>query len=479
MKYRVAFNTTQVVDASIREVLITLAEAIALVVLVMFLFLQNWRTTLIPTITIPVSLVGAFAFVKLMDFSINTLTLFGIILATGIVVDDAIVVIENIERHIQEYKKPARQAASDAMREVFGAVIATALVLIAVFVPVAFFPGTTGRLYAQFSITIAFSVALSAFNAITLTPALSALLLDRSQHGKNIFFRAVERVITAGTNLYIAALGRLMPVRWAVVLVFIARPCRHLRDVPHRAAGARARRGPRLLHHRRPGAGRFVAAAHREHREAGGADPAEGSRHRGRLLGDGLQLQRCGTEPGTDLQRAETVRRTTGRRPRTQGRPRPPARTALQHRRGAGDPVCAGADSRAGRVRRVRIPGPRSIWSRYRRTGQRDLRDGRSGKPEPAAPGLVEHVYGERSAVVRRDRSRARAGAGAADRRGHQRAADLPRIAVRQRLRLQQPRVPRVRPGRQGIPVGSQGAQAALRAHDRRATCCRSRTSSA
>jgi HAE1 family hydrophobic/amphiphilic exporter-1 len=221
MKYRIAFNTTQVVDASIREVLITLAEAIALVVLVMFLFLQSWRTTLIPTITIPVSLIGAFAFVKLMDFSINTLTLFGIILATGIVVDDAIVVIENIERHIQEFKKPALKAASDGMKEVFGAVIATALVLVAVFVPVAFFPGTTGRLYAQFSITIAFSVALSAFNALTLTPALSALLLDRSHHGKNVFFRGVERVITTGTHLYIGALGRLMRVRWAVVLVFL------------------------------------------------------------------------------------------------------------------------------------------------------------------------------------------------------------------------------------------------------------------
>jgi HAE1 family hydrophobic/amphiphilic exporter-1 len=221
MKYRIAFNTTQVVDASIREVLITLSEAIALVVLVMFLFLQSWRTTLIPTITIPVSLVGAFAFVKLMDFSINTLTLFGIILATGIVVDDAIVVIENIERHIQEYGKTAAQAASDAMKEVFGAVIATALVLIAVFVPVAFFPGTTGRLYAQFSITIAFSVALSAFNAVTLTPALSALLLDRSHHGKNVFFRGVERVIAAGTNVYIATLGRLMRARWAVALAFL------------------------------------------------------------------------------------------------------------------------------------------------------------------------------------------------------------------------------------------------------------------
>ena len=222
MNYRIAFNTTQVVDASIREVLITLAEAIALVVLVMFLFLQSWRTTLIPTMTIPVSLVGTFAFLKLMDFSINTLTLFGIILATGIVVDDAIVVIENVERHIQQFGKSAAQAASDAMKEVFGAVIATALVLIAVFIPVAFFPGTTGRLYAQFSITIAFSVALSAFNAVTLTPALSALLLDRAHHGKNAFFRGVERVISAGTSLYIAVLGRLMRARLAVIVLFLA-----------------------------------------------------------------------------------------------------------------------------------------------------------------------------------------------------------------------------------------------------------------
>ena len=221
LKYQVAFNTTQVVDESIKEVRKTLIEAIALVVLVMFIFLQSWRSTLIPTITIPVSLVGAFAFAKVMGFSINTLTLFGIILATGIVVDDAIVVIENIERHIQEDGKPARQAASDAMREVFGAVIATALVLIAVFVPVAFFPGTTGRLYSQFSITIAFSVALSAFNALTLTPALSGLLLDRADHGKGLFFRGVERIISAGTQAYIAVLGRAMRWRWAVVLVFI------------------------------------------------------------------------------------------------------------------------------------------------------------------------------------------------------------------------------------------------------------------
>jgi HAE1 family hydrophobic/amphiphilic exporter-1 len=149
------------------------------------------------------------------------LTLFGIILATGIVVDDAIVVIENIERHIQQYGKTARQAASDAMREVFGAVVATGLVLIAVFVPVAFFPGTTGRLYAQFSMTIAFAVALSVFNAITLTPALSALLLERESHHKGRFFSFFEKVIAAGTRAYVAGLRLAVAARWMVVLVFI------------------------------------------------------------------------------------------------------------------------------------------------------------------------------------------------------------------------------------------------------------------
>jgi hydrophobic/amphiphilic exporter-1 (mainly G- bacteria), HAE1 family len=220
LRLLIALDTTEVVSDSIREVLKTLAEAIVLVVIVIFVFLQTWRSTIIPTLTIPVSLVGTFAFIKLMGFSINTLTLFGIILATGIVVDDAIVVIENIERHIQEYKKSARQAAMDAMQEVLGAVIATALVLIAVFVPIAFFPGTTGRLYAQFAMTIAFAVALSAFNAVTLTPALSALLLDRESHHKGRFFSLFERTITTGTNAYVGFLKRGMRSRWALVLLF-------------------------------------------------------------------------------------------------------------------------------------------------------------------------------------------------------------------------------------------------------------------
>jgi HAE1 family hydrophobic/amphiphilic exporter-1 len=221
LKVQVALDTTRVVSDSIREVLITLAEAIVLVVIVIFLFLQTWRSTLIPVLTIPVSLVGTFAFIQLMGYSINTLTLFGIILATGIVVDDAIVVIENIERHIQEFKVSARKAAVDAMGEVIGAVIATALVLIAVFVPIAFFPGTTGRLYAQFAMTIAFAVALSAFNAVTLTPALAALLLDREHHGgKNRFFTFFERGVTSGTNGYVRFLRQGVKSRWAVVVVF-------------------------------------------------------------------------------------------------------------------------------------------------------------------------------------------------------------------------------------------------------------------
>ena len=222
MQYSIAFDTTTVVRESIQEVVWTLVEAVALVVLVIFVFLQSWRATLIPALTMPVSLIGAFAFVNLLGFSINTLTLFAIVLATGIVVDDAIVVIENIERHIQEYGKSPIRAASDAMREVFGAVIATALVLIAVFVPVAFFPGTTGRLYQQFALTIAFSVAISAFNAVTLTPALSALLLRHAELGRGRIFGAIEAVIRGGTRAYVAIVSGLMRVRWAMVVVFAA-----------------------------------------------------------------------------------------------------------------------------------------------------------------------------------------------------------------------------------------------------------------
>jgi HAE1 family hydrophobic/amphiphilic exporter-1 len=159
MSYHVAFDTTEFVRESIKEVVITLIIAIALVVLVIFLFLQDWRTTLIPALTIPVSLVGTFFLMNVLGFSINQLTLFGLTLATGLVVDDAIVVIENIARFIQEKKMPPLDGAREAMTEIQGAVVASSLVLLAVFIPVAFFPGTTGQLYKQFALTIACSIA--------------------------------------------------------------------------------------------------------------------------------------------------------------------------------------------------------------------------------------------------------------------------------------------------------------------------------
>jgi HAE1 family hydrophobic/amphiphilic exporter-1 len=176
IKYEISLDTTAPVKAGIREIVETLLEAIALVVLVVFIFLQSWRATLIPLLTVPVSLVGAFAVFPLLGFSVNTLSLFGLVLAIGLVVDDAIVVVEVVEHHIEGGMTP-REATIRGMSEVQGPVVAIALILAAVFTPVAFMGGITGRLYQQFALTIAISVLISAFNALTLSPALSALLL--------------------------------------------------------------------------------------------------------------------------------------------------------------------------------------------------------------------------------------------------------------------------------------------------------------
>src|SRR6202790_4823495 len=223
LKYAVAFDTTTVIGESIKDVLVTLLQAILLVVFVIYIFLQDWRSTLIPAVTIPVSLIGTFIFVKLLGFSINTLTLFGITLATGLVVDDAIVVIENVERHIAEGITEPHNAASVAMKEVAGAVIATSLVLVAVFVPVALFPGTTGILFRQFALTIAFSVAISAFNALTLTPSLSAILLGHHrERAQGRIFRAFNRVVESGTNGYRKTVRAVIGWRFAAVIVFFA-----------------------------------------------------------------------------------------------------------------------------------------------------------------------------------------------------------------------------------------------------------------
>jgi hydrophobic/amphiphilic exporter-1 (mainly G- bacteria), HAE1 family len=222
MKYAIAFDSTTVVGESIKDVLQTLVEAVLLVIVVIYLFLQDWRSTFIPAITIPVSLIGTFIFVKLFGFSINTLTLFGITLATGLVVDDAIVVIENVERHITEGITEPHNAASVAMKEVAGAVIATSLVLVAVFVPVALFPGTTGILFRQFALTIAFSVSISAFNALTLTPALSAIFLGHHrERAQGAFFRAFNRGVDWVTEMYRSLVRHVVGWRFAALLLFI------------------------------------------------------------------------------------------------------------------------------------------------------------------------------------------------------------------------------------------------------------------
>ena len=176
MDYAISLDQTSAVTEGIKEIIETLLIAIVLVILVVYLFLQDWRATLIPMLAVPVSLVGTFALFPLFGFSINTLSMFGLVLAVGLVVDDAIVVVEGVQRHIDEGLAP-KDAARKAMQELSGPVIGIALVLSAVFVPTVFIPGITGRLYQQFALTIAISVVLSAFNALTLSPALAALLL--------------------------------------------------------------------------------------------------------------------------------------------------------------------------------------------------------------------------------------------------------------------------------------------------------------
>src|SRR6187401_611035 len=206
MEYVVSLDTTLPVSEGINEIVHTLLEAVALVLLVVFVFLQNWRATLIPLMTVPVSLIGAFIFFPALGFSINVLSLLGLVLAIGIVVDDAIVVVEAVMHHIEHGMQP-KEATLKAMEEVSGPVVAIGLILIAVFVPVGFMGGITGRLYQQFAITIALSVLLSVVNALTLSPALSAMLLKPATGKKTLltpFYKWFNRVFGRGTDAYVS-----------------------------------------------------------------------------------------------------------------------------------------------------------------------------------------------------------------------------------------------------------------------------------
>jgi HAE1 family hydrophobic/amphiphilic exporter-1 len=212
LKYRVSLDTTLAISEGINEIMHTLVEAIILVIIVVFIFLQNWRATLIPLLTVPVSLIGVFMLFPLLGFSVNVLSLLGLVLAIGIVVDDAIVVVEAVMHHIEQGMSP-KEATNQAMREVSGPVIAIAIVLTAVFIPVALTPGITGRLYQQFAITIAISVIFSALSALTLSPALCSLLLKPNQEAKGWlgkFFKVFNEKFSAFTNKYTGFSGYLI-----------------------------------------------------------------------------------------------------------------------------------------------------------------------------------------------------------------------------------------------------------------------------
>ncbi|MGH7090431.1 MAG: efflux RND transporter permease subunit, partial [Stellaceae bacterium] len=219
MAWGVSYDTTMFVSASMSEVMKTLGIALLLVLGVVFLFLQSWRTTLIPMIAIPVALISTLAVMLVMGFSLNTVSMLGMVLAIGLVVDDAIVVVENVERQLEAGLAPMA-AAKAAMREVTGPIIATSAVLGAVFVPIAFLPGITGRLYNQFALTIAISVALSAFNSLTLSPALCAVLLRRDKPPRFIVFRKFNAGFEWARHKYADSVRHLIGARWAALAIF-------------------------------------------------------------------------------------------------------------------------------------------------------------------------------------------------------------------------------------------------------------------
>src|SRR6202020_2551802 len=221
--YAISLDQTLPVTEGMKEILWTLVIAIVLVIFVVYLFLQDWRATLIPMLAVPVSLVGTFVIFPLFGFSINTLSMFGLVLAIGLVVDDAIVVVEGVQHHIEEGLSP-KDASIKAMQELSGPVVGIALVLASVFVPTAFIPGITGRLYQQFAITIAISVIISAFNALTLSPALGGLLLreKKESHGPLArFFSWFNRVFTRGSNFYVRTSGAVIR-KSAIAIVALA-----------------------------------------------------------------------------------------------------------------------------------------------------------------------------------------------------------------------------------------------------------------
>ena len=314
IEYAMHYDTTRFVSAAMHDVLLTLGEALVLVVLVVFVFLQSWRTTIIPTIAIPVSLIATLIVMELLGFSLNMLSLLGMVLAIGLVVDDAIVVVENVERQLEAGLAPLA-AARKAMSEVTGPIIATTAVLMAVFIPVAFIPGVAGRLYNQFALTVAISVGISAFNSLTLSPALSAAFLRARPHTRFPPFRWFNAGFEGLAHGYSRAVRGLIRWRWAMLAVFVAGLWGDLCAIAAAGLDLPAGRGPGLFLRLDPIAGRRLAATHRRGRQAGARHLAEDARRRYRGLDQRPQLpDQCGAiELGRRIRDPEAVGRARSR----------------------------------------------------------------------------------------------------------------------------------------------------------------------
>ncbi len=469
--YDIVYDPTRFVQTSIDKVVHTLIEAVLLVVLVVVVFLQTWRASIIPLLAVPVSIVGTFAVLLALGYSINTLTLFGLVLAIGIVVDDAIVVVENVERNLEDGLTP-HDAAVKAMREVSGPIVAIALVLCAVFIPLTLVPGLSGQFYKQFAATIAISTVISAINSLTLSPALAAILLRPHDAPKDAVMRVMDKLFGRffrwfngffhrGSESYSRGVTGLLK-RKSMALAVYALLLAAYRSADH-APAERLRSGARqaISDRHRAAARRRHAGAHRKGPSRDDRHRAQGAGHRGR---DELPRpvdrrlfcraqRRPGVLPARPLRGAQVARTLEGRHPGPcqQGDPVHPGRAYV--RRAA---ACRG---RPGQCRRLQDPG----------AGPR--RPGRAGavrgRPEHARAHLRRPRLQHRHALLQLRHQRAaalrqrRPHEGQADGRGaagHLRhAADQSRLALRQRLQPLRQDLPGDRPGRHALPDAGAG----------------------
>ena len=452
IEYAMHYDTTRFVSAAMRDVVITLAEALLLVVAVVFIFLQSWRTTLIPIIAIPVSLIATLAVMLMLGFSLNMLSLLGMVLAIGLVVDDAIVVVENVERQLEAGLRPL-QAARAAMKEVTGPIIATTAVLMAVFIPVAFIPGVSGRLYNQFALTVAISVGISAFNSLTLSPALAAAFL---RHRGEVTFapfrwfnsgfewlahRYAQSVRTLGSS----ALGCARTVR--------GDGGRDLCGLDAYPVDLPAGRGPGLFLRRHPIAGWRLAAADRRGCEAGtrSADERAWRRHRRLDQRPELPDQRRSVQFGGGIRHPEALGRAAAGAECLEDRGTGASEAVSASRRGRAE-LRSALDPGLRRDRRLRIPGRGSDRPRQRRAQRGDSGRYRgsaqaAGDQPAAALHLVQHLD---AAVQLRSRPQQGQAARPQSAGRLQHAADLSRLALCQRLQPVRPHLPRDAAGRQG-----------------------------